>query len=525
MKTDSKRSSYSLFNYSIILIILLYLAVCHYFQNATVDDVYISLKYAKNLAHGNGLVFNIGERVEGYSNFLWVVLLAAVAKFFSNLPLISKLLSVFFGAGAIGLVWYISRYCLALKTSYIAIISALITFVFSISYAFVFWSPSGMETTLYTFLILLSILVQLNNEKKYNFITTGIVFILLGLCRVEGIVFFVFSVMVKAFMLRWPGNRIHIKNYFYETIIVFSVFAVFLIFRYLYFGGFMPNTYYAKIGGSPWFAGWAYFIAFLQKYYFLFILALIGLFVMRSRQPFLANLLIAYLVGYISLIIYIGGDWMWHFRFFVPLIPLLYIASANTLLKGIDLINKLEIKTVYKISITLLLFFFLIYALKDSVIREGDWKDIISMKIKKASFNIEALIIRTHKNLALYLNTLLPKKKVVAANHIGALGYYSEFKILDMVGLIDPDIAKQNKRFHEKYDVEAVLSKKPDYVILTSRTKPTETVFVSDYWIGETALYNHPEFRANYFRWKKTWQYTFNNKTEYLAVFERKDKN
>ena len=39
------------------------------------DDAFITFRYAANLAHGHGLVFNPGERVEGYSNFLWTVLL------------------------------------------------------------------------------------------------------------------------------------------------------------------------------------------------------------------------------------------------------------------------------------------------------------------------------------------------------------------------------------------------------------------------------------------------------------------
>src|SRR5262245_14911733 len=40
-----------------------------------VDDAFISFRYARNLANGNGLVFNPGERVEGYTNFLWTVVL------------------------------------------------------------------------------------------------------------------------------------------------------------------------------------------------------------------------------------------------------------------------------------------------------------------------------------------------------------------------------------------------------------------------------------------------------------------
>ena len=42
-----------------------------YFHNV-VDDSLISIRYAENLAQGNGVVFNLGERVEGYTNFLWL---------------------------------------------------------------------------------------------------------------------------------------------------------------------------------------------------------------------------------------------------------------------------------------------------------------------------------------------------------------------------------------------------------------------------------------------------------------------
>src|SRR3954452_12539716 len=42
------------------------------------DDAMISMRYARNLADGHGLVWNAGERVEGYSNFLWTLVMAAV---------------------------------------------------------------------------------------------------------------------------------------------------------------------------------------------------------------------------------------------------------------------------------------------------------------------------------------------------------------------------------------------------------------------------------------------------------------
>lgn len=46
-----------------------------YHYNA-IDDAYISFQYARQFFSGNGLVFNVGERVEGYTNFLWIVLIA-----------------------------------------------------------------------------------------------------------------------------------------------------------------------------------------------------------------------------------------------------------------------------------------------------------------------------------------------------------------------------------------------------------------------------------------------------------------
>jgi len=40
------------------------------------EDAFISFRYASNLIQGHGLVYNVGERVEGYTNFLWTLLLA-----------------------------------------------------------------------------------------------------------------------------------------------------------------------------------------------------------------------------------------------------------------------------------------------------------------------------------------------------------------------------------------------------------------------------------------------------------------
>ncbi|MCE7959156.1 MAG: hypothetical protein DYH06_14645, partial [Acidobacteria bacterium ACB2] len=54
------------------------------------DDAMVSMRYARNLARGEGLVFNPGERVEGFSNPLWVGAMAVV----HLLPLPARLASL-----------------------------------------------------------------------------------------------------------------------------------------------------------------------------------------------------------------------------------------------------------------------------------------------------------------------------------------------------------------------------------------------------------------------------------------------
>ena len=88
---------------SVILFILMLVYV-----NFTIDDAFISFRYSEHLISGFGLVWNIGQSpVEGYSNFLWVLMIAVLFLFKLN-PIVSTkvmgLLSVF---GIIVLFWFI----------------------------------------------------------------------------------------------------------------------------------------------------------------------------------------------------------------------------------------------------------------------------------------------------------------------------------------------------------------------------------------------------------------------------------
>ena len=60
----------------LLLSLALLLLLASRFFDHTVDDAFISYRYARNLVEGHGLVWNVGQRVEGYTDFLWVVLIS-----------------------------------------------------------------------------------------------------------------------------------------------------------------------------------------------------------------------------------------------------------------------------------------------------------------------------------------------------------------------------------------------------------------------------------------------------------------
>src|SRR3989442_6717285 len=68
------------------------------------DDAFISLRYAQHLVQGHGLVYNVGERVEGYTNFLWTAVLALPFVLRLNPMLFVKFTSVALTLGSAALV-------------------------------------------------------------------------------------------------------------------------------------------------------------------------------------------------------------------------------------------------------------------------------------------------------------------------------------------------------------------------------------------------------------------------------------
>ena len=79
------------------------------FRTFFIDDAFITFRYVRQFVAGNGLVYNIGERVEGYSNFLWIMLLALPHAFGAELITTARVLSVILSVGSLILTYGLAR--------------------------------------------------------------------------------------------------------------------------------------------------------------------------------------------------------------------------------------------------------------------------------------------------------------------------------------------------------------------------------------------------------------------------------
>ena len=174
------------------------------------DDAYTSLRYVKNFLEGKGLVFNEGEQVEGYTNFLWIMILSGIEFINHNLNLAldlektAQILSITFS-----IVFLILTYALSNilnherenESSFARILhelqNLLPVFLLAFSTPMVYWGVSAMETSLFGSLILLSIIFYLRGDNKKPNIAFVIVSVLNSLLRPEGLIFFILIISHK----------------------------------------------------------------------------------------------------------------------------------------------------------------------------------------------------------------------------------------------------------------------------------------------------------------------------------------
>ncbi len=413
------------------------------------DDAFISFRYARNLLDGHGLVFNPGERVEGYTNLSWT-LLSAVAQ---AAGLDAARAAAGAGALAVGALALIAaglarRLDRGAAPGWAVVAPALLVAEGGLALEAV----QGLETALFAALVCAGLLRAIDeHEQPARPPLSAVAFAAAALTRPEGAL--AFGLCFGARLLLQRG-RIGARAWV-GALLMGVVLGSHVGWRWSYYGDLVPNTFHVKVGGG-WRAamrGVAYVGDYAAGHLAWFgAAALGGLALVRGRGaaggPLIAVALVLPWLAYVAAV---GGDYKATGRFMHPLLgPLAALAAVGARAAGARLGPR------------------------------GPWVGGVLAAISLAELSArwpglgEEAAWRAHDTqrrllIGAWLREQVPPTTVLAIHSAGAIPYASGLPTIDLWGLTDKHIARapapemgSGMAGHERTDYSYAFGREPE---------------------------------------------------------------
>ncbi len=463
------------------------------------EDAYITYRFARNLAEGHGPVFNPEERVEGYSNFLWMAGISLLYAAGLDPAACSRVLGVLFNTLTLLLVWYLPRRFCAVRGAW----SLLGPLLYILFFPFQFFAFAGLETSLYSFfLVLLPATVVWARDRASRFCCAAALFVLLALTRPEGILFFIFYCVFLLWATRCRPAAL--RPYLPGLGAFVLAYGLFVAWRIGYFGLPLPNTYYAKcsfpfllrtglgiIINRDFFMNYAHLPLFL---------ALSLVWSPAAGRTFVRTVIVLLSAALAFTVCFSGFDWMPFFRYTVPAVPLIIILCQvlfSSLWHELSAGTASGKKALAGCAAALFLF----------MAGEQFMRDLAYNTRWKA---ISDITYHNQITLGRWMKHTLGSGPLVAMGDVGRLAYFSNVRVLDVFGLNSRDFARLRTRYgaphfdpsggrlsfarYKQHERNLLLQRAPDYVFLY-----TATLKVADSFPGSAAgIAEHPTFREHY---------------------------
>lgn len=340
----------------IVVCLATYAAVAAHGFAWGVDDAHISFVYASHLAQGHGFVFNVGgERVEGFSSLLWVLLTAPTFYLPGRpeiwiLALTTVLTSLSYTVAARFLVRSYAPVAAQVPPSLAATLYVGLLIAWP---AHVTWmSASLMETALWSVLLTVAAaLILWGGAPKGSWHTTAFstVLALMLLTRPESMLLCPALILLRlARLAALEDWRRAMRLTIAPVLVTLLTASALTIFRLWYFGYPLPNTYYAKVPPS-WAAnlrdGLSYLNAFVSSgpllvlIFFLNVAALAlmaasalrslraGTLLPQARRALSSDAVVLVWISCVLLILPVlnGGDHFGWWRMYQPAYPVLLL--------------------------------------------------------------------------------------------------------------------------------------------------------------------------------------------------------
>ncbi|MDD4857824.1 MAG: hypothetical protein PHD74_06930, partial [Candidatus Krumholzibacteria bacterium] len=303
------------------------------------------------------------------------------------------------------------------------------------------WSMSGSEIPLFTFLLLAGCMLLRKGQRPGS---AFIVFGLLGLVRPEGTLYFAIALAYS--ILRGP-RRAAVALAGAGIAVVF--YAPYLLWKWRYFHAILPNTFYAKTGplGLMLSNGARYLMGFFSSCGYLVVVGILlrgaaG----RQRERDIPALLLAAVCALVVLVL--GGDWMPHYRLLLPALPLVmvFVSREVAALAARDVRARLLAAALVLLAMA-------------------------PAAVNYDAFKTEQVTVRAFALLGQRLQDILPEGTSIGCGSTGAIGYYTDTRIVDILGLTEPQIARHGQVVsrqpgHLKADGAYVFERKPDLLLL-----------------------------------------------------------
>ena len=417
--------------------------------NGLYDDAFIYLRYAKNVDHGCGVRWNCaGPAVEGVTGILYLGLLAAGGLVTSELIALCQyvdataLVIAIGGAAALAVAlgrdrlppWGVAAVALGTALVLVADDDVLLNAV------------NGMETALGAALVTAIAVAAAAQRPR----TLALLACAATLVRPEAALF-----VVALPLLPWMRRAR-----------VLGVCAGFLVvcaaIRYAYFGELAPNTFYAKSGGTWTHAaiGLDYIVDCVRDFPLTFA-APLALFVPGAPRRGVVYLLVVAAL-WLAFFLRSGGDLFDYSRLWVPLVP----ALSACALAGVAGALQRRARFALVMPVVIALAVGGRATVEHAIPAQGTSPRVLQWAA-----------------IGTYVRAHFPRQ-LVATVPIGAIGYYSNNPLLDLVGLTEPAIAREGRSVpeamltktwigHERNFTEYVLAQEPAVVVTTEvRTEP-----------------------------------------------------
>lgn len=285
----------------------------------TCDDAFITFRYSDNLIEGLGLRFNAVEKVEGYSNFLWTILIA-LARFVTDVdaPVLGNWLGLLFSFGTLLLLLRSTRKLGGKGALPIAAVGL------ACHYHFAVFASCGLETSMAAFLTTALVCNLIEAKTTRCYVIAGLIGTMIAMTRADGpLVYGLAGLFVLGHSIRARQPR-HFLAMLLPGVLLWIPYFVC---RWVYYGDPMANVFYAKSVSRAYASqGWVYVRMFFECYWILIPAVFGSLFLaLRSGPPQRAALAIAAItLPFTFFVIYIGGDFMFA-RYLIPITPALYL--------------------------------------------------------------------------------------------------------------------------------------------------------------------------------------------------------